>query len=241
VPPVIKQFHADESIKAGHPATLTWEVADAEKVKIEPGIGTVAPKSMSVEFPTVTTTYTLVASSAAGTQKKTATVKVEPDSVPVAVRVKMLNDDAEVQRKQGHLGEAVRLVEAAAALGDTAAMVELGDAYSTDTQGVPQDEATAMRWYRKAAERGNAEGMVRLGGMYEMGVEGVEADDGEAAKWFQKAAELNDASAMYDLGTLYESGQGVPKSVEKAKEWYGKSAGLGNTEAKKKLEQMARK
>jgi TPR repeat protein len=120
-------------------------------------------------------------------------------------------------------------------------MVELGEAYSTDTEGVPQDGATAMAWYRKAAERGNADGMVRLGGMYEMGVEGAEADDVEAAKWFQKAADQQDPSAMYDLGTLYENGEGVPKSVDKAKEWYEKSAGLGNTEAKKRLAQMARK
>jgi serine/threonine-protein kinase len=235
-PPVIKQFHIDESIKTGQPATLTWDVVGADKVTIDQGIGkNLAPKGMSVVVPAVTTTYTLTASSAAGTEKKTAKVEVESEEVPVAVRVKMLHDDAETQRKQGHLGEAIRLMTVAASLGDTAAMVQLGDDYASDDNGVPEDDHTAMAWYRRAAERGNTDGMVALGGMYEIGIEGVDADEAEAAKWFQKAADLNNAAAMYDLGTLYEKGSGVPKSLAKAKELYEKSAALGNTEAKRKL------
>ena len=117
-------------------------------------------------------------------------------------------------------------------------MVELGEDYASDSNGVQEDDQMAMKWYRTAAEHGNTDGMVALGGMYEVGIEGVDADDAQAAKWFQKAADLNNAAAMYDLGTLYEKGSGVPRSLAKAKELYEKSAALGNMEAKRKLAQI---
>ena len=39
---------------------------------------------------------------------------------------------------------------------------------------------------------------------------------------------------MYSLGNCYEKGKGCGKNLPKASEWFGKSARLGNAEAKAK-------
>ena len=43
-------------------------------------------------------------------------------------------------------------------------------------EGVPEDDAEAVRWYRRAAEQGHALGQYNLGFMYASG-EGVPEDD----------------------------------------------------------------
>jgi TPR repeat protein len=69
-------------------------------------------------------------------------------------------------------------------------------------QAVPQDYATAARWYRKAAEQGDSLAQLSLGGMYFYG-DGVPQDYVLAHMWFnlgaaggeKKAAELRDMLA----------------------------------------------
>jgi uncharacterized protein len=55
-------------------------------------------------------------------------------------------------------------------------------------QGVRQNYAEAVKWYRKAAEQGYAWAQYNLGFMYFHG-QGVPQDYAEAAKWGRKAAE----------------------------------------------------
>ena len=55
-------------------------------------------------------------------------------------------------------------------------------------QGVKQDHAEAVRWYRKAAEQGDADAQCMLGVAYENG-RGVKQDASEAVWWYRKAAE----------------------------------------------------
>ena len=55
-------------------------------------------------------------------------------------------------------------------------------------QGVPQDYAEALKWYRLAAEQGNANAQDNLGVMYANG-HGVPQDDAEAVKWYRLAAD----------------------------------------------------
>ena len=62
-------------------------------------------------------------------------------------------------------------------------------------EGVPQDDAEAVRWYRLAAEQGDATAQYNLGLMYDEG-EGVPQDDAEAVRWYRLAAEQGDASAQ---------------------------------------------
>ena len=61
-------------------------------------------------------------------------------------------------------------------------------------EGVPQDDAEAVRWYRLAADQGDARAQVILGGMYDNG-RGVPQDDAEAVAWTRKAAEPGRATA----------------------------------------------
>jgi TPR repeat protein len=54
-------------------------------------------------------------------------------------------------------------------------------------QGVPQDHAEAVKWFRKAADQGVAQAQSYLGAMYAKG-QGVPQDYVEAYKWFDLAA-----------------------------------------------------
>jgi TPR repeat protein len=49
-------------------------------------------------------------------------------------------------------------------------------------EGVPRDNAEAVKWYSKAAEQGDANAQYNLGLMYNSG-EGIPRDDAEAVKW----------------------------------------------------------
>jgi TPR repeat protein len=51
-------------------------------------------------------------------------------------------------------------------------------------QGVSQDYAEAVKWYRLAAEQGIAFAQYNLGGMYRKG-RGVPQDNAEAVKWWR--------------------------------------------------------
>jgi hypothetical protein len=58
-------------------------------------------------------------------------------------------------------------------------------------QGVNQDYAKAVKWYRKAAEQGSASSQSNLGSMYFNG-QGVTQNYVKAVKWWRKAAEQGD-------------------------------------------------
>ena len=76
-------------------------------------------------------------------------------------------------------------------------------------EGVPQDDAEAVIWYRRAAEQGHAGAQYSLGRMYDIG-RGAPEDDAEAVRWFRLAAEQGHAGAQYSLGLMYDDGLGVP-------------------------------
>jgi TPR repeat protein len=145
--------------------------------------------------------------------------------------------------QRGDYAAALREWRPLAGQGDAAAQYKLGALYD-DGQGVPQDHAEAMRWYRKAAkqgyaivaytigdyqgaarlyrelaEQGDVEAQDRLGSMYNRGM-GVPEDYAEAAKWYRKAAEQGYASAQYNLGNMYLSGDGVPQDYVQAYKWF---------------------
>jgi uncharacterized protein len=109
--------------------------------------------------------------------------------------------------------------------GDAKAQDKLGFAYDTG-QGVRQDYAEAVKWYRKAADQGNASAEYNLGSMYANG-QGVPQDDADAVKWFRKAADQDNAAAEYDLGSMYRDGRGVPQDYAEAMKWFRKAADRG--------------
>ncbi len=74
----------------------------------------------------------------------------------------------------------------AAAQGDARAQYNLGVMYDKG-QGVRQDYAEAVKWYRMAAEQGNANAQNNLGVMYHMAW-GVPQDYVQAHLWYNLAA-----------------------------------------------------
>ena len=98
----------------------------------------------------------------------------------------------------------------------------LGICY-TYGQGVPKDDAEAVKWFRKAAEQSHPYAQYNLGICYANG-QGVPKDEAEAVKWYRKAADQNVPGAQYNLGLSYANGQGVPVDYAEAVKWYRKAA-----------------
>ena len=70
--------------------------------------------------------------------------------------------------------------------------------------GVGQDYAEAIKWYRKAADQGNAASEEAIGSLYQWG-QGVAKDYTEAVKWYRRAAVQGYSPAQADLGFEYET------------------------------------
>jgi TPR repeat protein len=94
-------------------------------------------------------------------------------------------------------------------------------------QGVKQDYAEALKWYRKADDQGHALAQSNLGRMYAEG-KGGEQDFKEAVKWFQKAADQGYANAQTALGVRYGMGKGVEQNYVTAYAWASIAATNGN-------------
>ena len=109
----------------------------------------------------------------------------------------------------GNFG-ALRVLKNAADSGDVNAQYYLGVMFR-DGQGVWQDYAQAVAWFRKAAIQGNTNAQNNLGVMYLDG-QGVDQDYVQAVAWFRKAADRGNAAAQNNLGIRYKNGQGVAQN-----------------------------
>ena len=107
--------------------------------------------------------------------------------------------------------------------GDATAQYNLGVMYQ-DGQGVPQDDAEALKLFRLAADQGYAMAQCNLGMMYYFG-EGVPPDYAEAVKWFRLAADQGCTVAQENLGFMYRDGQGVPQDDVETYAWFSVAAG----------------
>jgi len=77
--PEIRDFSAvPDTITAGQPLTLSWNVQDASRLEIKPDIGSVQAGGSRLVSPTVDTTYTLTALNSGGPSSKSVAVKVIP-------------------------------------------------------------------------------------------------------------------------------------------------------------------
>jgi tRNA A-37 threonylcarbamoyl transferase component Bud32 len=154
-------------------------------------------------------------------------------------QARQIYEEAVKYRNAHQQAKALALFRQSASLGDVQAMLELGETFMYDGDGVTADYAEALQWLNKAAKAGDSKAMLDLGFMYDFG-NGVDADPAAAAQWFSKAAKRGDPAAMYDLGTMYEDGKGVNKDRAKAKQLYSQAAGLGSQEARKRLAELGR-
>ena len=130
---------------------------------------------------------------------------------------------------QAPTSEQIAQYTAAAERGEARAQFNLGSMYENG-EGVPEDDATAVKWYTKAAEQGNANAQSNLGLMYDHG-RGVPEDDATAVQWYRKAAEQGDANAQSNLGLMYNHGDGVPEDDVTAYMWFNLAAAQENESA----------
>ena len=89
-----------------------------------------------------------------------------------------------VQAQDNPSAQELADLRALAEAGATEAQYSLGVKYRTG-EGVPQDAAEAVRWFRLAAEQGLASAQYNLGNMYRTG-EGVPQDAAEAVRWWSR-------------------------------------------------------
>jgi TPR repeat protein len=107
--------------------------------------------------------------------------------------------------------------------------MQLGLLYESG-QGVQQDFAEAMRWYRKAAEQKEPHATCRIADLYRDG-KGVERNLDEAAKWYQREANGTCRGAQVNLGLIFEAQHNMPEALK----WYRRAAEGGETSAQAKL------
>ena len=114
------------------------------------------------------------------------------------------------------------------------AQSNLGVMYATG-EGVPENDAEAVKWYRKAADQGYAIAQFNLALMYDNG-EGVPENDAEAVKWYRKAADQGLADAQSSLGYMYATGEGVPENNIRAYVWLSMAKTQGDISAAKNID-----
>ena len=157
------------------------------------------------------------------------------------------HDDEGAQAEEQTLDELRALAER----GNAEAQLNLGQAYAYG-QGVTQDGAEALRWYRLAADQGHVLGHYGLGVMYagepcteadapnrgaQPAIEalpwstcpfpGVLQDFVEAERWFRLAADQGNGAAQVVLGRMYADGRGIPPDEAAAARWLRLAADQG--------------
>ncbi|HLW75859.1 MAG TPA: hypothetical protein VKS01_02720, partial [Bryobacteraceae bacterium] len=81
--PRINSFTVEpRSIERGQSATLRWSVANATEMGIDQSLGAISANGSRQVFPSNTTTYTLTARSAGGTDTRSVTVEVASPPPP---------------------------------------------------------------------------------------------------------------------------------------------------------------
>ena len=120
--------------------------------------------------------------------------------------------------------------------GHAGAQYNLGLMYASG-EGVPEDDAEAVRWFRLAADQGHADAQNNLGVMYDNG-EGVPEDDAEAAGWYRLAADQGLADAQNNLGWMYANGEGVLQDNVTAHMWFNIAGANGDEDGRDNREKI---
>jgi len=83
-PPTVNSFVASPGgIYAGQTSTLSWNVAGATSVTIQPEVGTVSPSGSKAVSPGITTRYVLTAANSEGNSTASATLTVSTSDKPI--------------------------------------------------------------------------------------------------------------------------------------------------------------
>jgi len=144
-------------------------------------------------------------------------------------------EDAEAAYQQKDYATALRLWRLLADQGWATGQVGLAILYANG-QGVPQDYAEAVMWFRRAADHhGDPTAETALGRMYANG-QGVPQNYAEAERWYHMAADQGDADAQMSLGFIYGgSERGMSQDYAEAAKWRRKAADQGFADAQYSL------
>lgn len=124
--------------------------------------------------------------------------------------------------------------------GDAKSQLVLG-AYHDRGYCGEQDLALAEEWYTKSANQNNTQAQMALGSLYasdEYHQKNGKYELQKAIEYLTKASQNNDSQAMLYLGAIYYEDKYQMKDLVKAKQWFEKSAQLGNEQAKALLVEM---
>lgn len=102
--------------------------------------------------------------------------------------------------------------------GDLKSQLVLGFAYLGGGL-LNTDYIEATRWFRKGAEQGSGWAQCGLGSLALI----VTKDHAEARLWLSKAAEQGNQCGEFFLGAMSYDGEGVPKDLAAAAQWYRKA------------------
>jgi hypothetical protein len=106
------------------------------------------------------------------------------------------NDDV----VEARWAEALRFIKMAAEQGIAAAQTICGHIYASGGRSVPQNWATATKWWRMAATAGDKTAQWNIGVCYYYG-RGVDRDVAQAKVWFRKAAAQGSSGAAEAMQT----------------------------------------
>jgi serine/threonine-protein kinase len=126
----------------------------------------------------------------------------------------------------------------AAQSGDVIAMRHLAGMYDRGN-GVPEDPAQAVSWYRRAAPN-DGESAFQLSRLYEIG-RGTPRDARANITALREAAAKGHLQAILTLSARLESGAGMNRDDEEAALWYRRAADAGSTAAMLKLGDWTRR
>lgn len=187
--------------------------------------------NFKVYAPTILSVLALVALVAANKGTFNREIASEPDvqaSAPNVGSEYSSNERTDVQQLRMHADN-----------GDAEAQNLIGVRYFSGN-GIGQDYAQALRYFKMAADNGNLYALKNLGRIYMNGFGTVQASPREAIKWYSKAANRNDEDACYELGCIYDS-EAEFHNAKKALYWYRKASDGGNQEARDRLEKLTAK
>ncbi|MFZ9416574.1 MAG: peptidoglycan-binding protein, partial [Alphaproteobacteria bacterium] len=105
---------------------------------------------------------------------------------------------------------------------DATAQFELGARHAAG-DGVDQDWAAALAWFRRAAEAGGAAAQHNLAVLHERG-RGTEPDPVEAVRWYEMAALQGYRPSQFNLAVAHARGAGTPRDMGKAVAWFERAA-----------------
>lgn len=149
---------------------------------------------------------------------------------------------------RGDYATALKELKPLAERGDALAQYFLGHMYEKGN-GVPQNNAKAIRWYRLAANQGQVNANIALGYLdfpaskdYQEGREAYGREDyATALKKYKPLAEQGDDRVQLEVGLMYEWGEGVSRDYAEAMKWYRLAAQKGNSTAQYHLGEMYEK